>query len=72
MMNVTILKTQDGEWAALYIDGKDVCQGHSIRAQDLALALNALGFEFSFIVRQTTDAQEEVAQRCGRLPDRLP
>ena len=45
---VTILEDYSGEWAALYIEGQLMEQGHSISAYDLSMALQARGL-ISFV-----------------------
>jgi hypothetical protein len=43
MMKVNIAQWDDGEWYALYVDGKNVFEGHSLYWREL---LDALGVEY--------------------------
>lgn len=66
-MKAVILSTQDGDWEALYVDGRCVVQDHHIRTDVLT---KALGFDLE--LRTATKEQDAEANDSGRFPETLP
>lgn len=64
LMRVDLVYDQNGDWAALYVDGVLRFQGHSIRDDDWKTVLTELGV-------QVNDYAEASFEDGAGAPDRL-
>lgn len=72
MTNVLVLGTQEGDWEALYINGKLISEGHTIGDGD-NLYLWRMGIKYGFgpndiIYKELDDEDEEYAMNSGSMP----
>ena len=63
-MKVDLIYDQNGDWAALYVDGVCRFQGHSIRDEDFMSVIKELGAEIN-------DYQESDFSDTGTAPGTL-
>lgn len=75
-MDVLILKTQSGDWEALYIEGKLIDEGHTLGEGDSRLFMlkqaELHGFKSSDVrVKELCDEDEEEVSCSGNLPNTL-
>ena len=69
MKTVTLVEVDD--WVCIYIDGKDVFQGHSANEGTVLELVKDLG-PFNLVVRSYEDADERyVDENGGWFPGRL-
>lgn len=45
MAKITLVSWENGDWEALFVDGENVAEGHSIRVEDFFAVMHTLGAE---------------------------
>jgi len=76
MKRVVILMSQDGDWEALYIDGKEVNQGHVLGEGDSKLYLLRMAKQYDFTIddvclKEVIDEDEDMLAMQGSFPTKL-
>lgn len=66
-MNVHFMDSPDGDWVAMYIDGKIAMQGHSLCRVAIVEALRDAGLDIAVSQSEMTTS----AQESGYVPDNL-
>ena len=71
-MKAVLMSTQCGDWEALYVDGVCVRQCHKFTPSELLEYAGTHGFtHMELAIRELSDPDDEEAEECGRMPERL-
>ena len=67
MHEFCIVKTEGGDWAAMYMDGRLMAEGHTLDAHDV---LDAISDIFPNNVSYA-EIPDEIAEELGNMPQHL-